>query len=222
MLVCFSVQLPEFGSRGAKRGTVLYLFLQPSTLPLIRRCSVRKSTHNKHNEAFTDVRRHLCTGDFSQSERVLFVPQLQRLIDLVLTCKRNAENEVIRKETGGGELPPGRKRRLEQETAERALKFLKASQESRKRCKVPGEVIVPSTGVRLDLLIRSGLTHLLPGEPKQTPASAGSQPSVFASVGLNLNDFELSGDTSEPMAKLHKLLTGESNVQNNPRTTVRG
>lgn len=162
------------------------------------------------------MRRHLsCTGDFSQSECVLFVPQLQRLIDLVLTCKRNAENEVIRKETGGGggEMPPGRKRRLEQETAERALKFLKASQESRKRCKIPGEMIerVPSMGVRLRLLIRSVLTHILPGELKQTPASAstGCQPSVFASVGLNLNDFELSGDTSELMAKLHKLLTGE-------------
>lgn len=67
------------------------------------------------------------------------VPQLQRLIDLVLTCKRNAENEVTRKETAGGEMPPGRKRRLEQETAERALKFLKASQESRKCCKIPGD-----------------------------------------------------------------------------------
>eukprot|EP00066_Takifugu_rubripes_P026953 XP_011616219.1 PREDICTED: protein FAM208A-like isoform X1 [Takifugu rubripes] len=109
-------------------------------------------------------------------------PKLQRLIDLVLTCKRNAENEVIRKETAGGEMPPGRKRRLEQETAERALKFLKASQESRKCCKIPGE-------------------------GKQAPASAGSQPSVFASVGLNLSDFEPSSDTSELMAKLHKLLT---------------
>lgn len=80
--------------------------------------------------------------ELGQSKCFWFVPQLQRLIDLVLTCKRNAENEVIRKETGGGgEMPPGRKRRLEQETAERALKFLKASQESKKRCKIPGEVI---------------------------------------------------------------------------------
>lgn len=83
-------------------------------------------------------------------------------------------------------------------------------------------------GVRLQLLIRSVLTHILPGDLKQTPTSAGSQPSVFASVGLNLNDFELSGDTSELMAKLHKLLTGESNVSNNPparggnRSTVQG
>lgn len=77
---------------------------------------------------------------WTQSRCFCFVPQLQRLIDLVLTCKRNAENEVIGKETGG-EMPPGRKRRLEQETAERALKFLKASQESRKYCKIPGEMI---------------------------------------------------------------------------------
>lgn len=74
---------------------------------------------------------------------MLFVSQLQSLIDLVLTCKRNAENEVKRKETlAGGEMLPWRKRRLEQETAERALKFLKASQESRKPCKIPGEMTV--------------------------------------------------------------------------------
>lgn len=70
-----------------------------------------------------------------------FVSQLQSLIDLVLTCKRNAENEVKRKEPFvGGVMLPWRKRRLEQETAERALKFLKASQESRLPCKSPGEM----------------------------------------------------------------------------------
>lgn len=50
------------------------------------------------------------------------------------------------------------------------------------------------------------------GEVKQTPASAGSLPPVFASVGLNLSDFEISSNTSELMAKLHKLLTGNSNA----------
>lgn len=71
----------------------------------------------------------------------MFVPQLQSLIDFVLTCKKNAENEVKRKETlVGGEMLPWRKRRLEQEAAERTLKFLKASQESRKGCKIPGEM----------------------------------------------------------------------------------
>lgn len=69
-----------------------------------------------------------------------FVAQLQQLMDLVLTCKRNAENEVKREEgRGGGLKAPGRKRRLEQETAERALKFLKASQEPGGRDKIPGE-----------------------------------------------------------------------------------
>lgn len=65
------------------------------------------------------------------------VVQMQQLIDLVLTCKRNAENEVNKEE--GGLKAPGRKRRLEQETAERTLKFLKASQEPGRRDKIPGE-----------------------------------------------------------------------------------
>lgn len=65
---------------------------------------------------------------------------MQQLIDLVLTCKRNAENEVKREEAAGGvTTAPGRKRRLEQETAERALKFLKASQEPGKHSRIPGE-----------------------------------------------------------------------------------
>lgn len=66
---------------------------------------------------------------------------MQQLIDLVLTCKRNAENEVNKEDgVGGGVVKaPGRKRRLEQETAERALKFLKASQEPERHSKIPGE-----------------------------------------------------------------------------------
>lgn len=76
----------------------------------------------------------------SELKSVFFVAQMQQLIDLVLTCKRNAENEVIREEGGGGVAKaPGRKRRLEQETAERALKFLKASQEPGRHIKIPGE-----------------------------------------------------------------------------------
>ncbi|XP_050930559.1 LOW QUALITY PROTEIN: protein TASOR [Lates calcarifer] len=65
--------------------------------------------------------------------------KMQQLIDLVLTCKRNAENEVKREEGGdAGLTAPGRKRRREQETAERALKFLKASQEHGSHDKIPG------------------------------------------------------------------------------------
>ena len=69
--------------------------------------------------------------------------QIQQLIDLVQTCKRNAENEINREEGGGGGggvgISSGRKRRLEQETAVRAIKFLKASQEPGRHSKVPGQ-----------------------------------------------------------------------------------
>lgn len=67
--------------------------------------------------------------------------QVQQLIDLVLTCKRNAENEVNREEAGRGAAAPplGRKRRLEQVKAERAIKYLRASQDCGKNSHVPGE-----------------------------------------------------------------------------------
>ncbi len=87
---------------------------------------------------------------------------MQQLIDLVLTCKRNAENEVIREEGGGEAKAPGRKRRLEQETAERALKFLKASQEPGRHIKIPGEetrCMVTLTASQL-LFPASNLLHL--------------------------------------------------------------
>lgn len=119
----------------------------------------------------------------------------------------------------GGEMLPWRKRRLEQETAERALKFLKASQESRKPCKIPGEMTqgISSVGVCLPPTCSCGWWSVLNwfplGEAKQTPALTGSLPSVFASVGLNLSNFEMNSNTSELMAKLHKLLTGNSNAR---------
>lgn len=85
----------------------------------------------------------MLTSVWNHLDCVSFVTQMQQLMDLVLTCKRNAENEVNREEaaaaTGGVMMAPGRKRRLEQETAERALKFLKASQEPGKHGKIPGE-----------------------------------------------------------------------------------
>uniref|UniRef100_A0A8C4IIZ5 TASOR pseudo-PARP domain-containing protein n=1 Tax=Dicentrarchus labrax TaxID=13489 RepID=A0A8C4IIZ5_DICLA len=108
--------------------------------------------------------------------------KMQQLIDLVLTCKRNAENEVNREEGGGGMVKaPGRKRRLEQEKAERALKFLKASQEPGRHSKIPVE-------------------------GNQVPASPGSFASVIGSVGLK--DVDLREDGSELAAKLISLLTG--------------
>ncbi|XP_035517685.1 protein TASOR [Morone saxatilis] len=108
--------------------------------------------------------------------------KMQQLIDLVLTCKRNAENEVNREEGGGGMVKaPGRKRRLEQEKAERAIKFLKASQEPGRHSKIPVE-------------------------GNQVPASPGSLASVIGSVGLK--DVDLREDGSELAAKLLSLLTG--------------
>ncbi|XP_031157236.2 protein TASOR isoform X2 [Sander lucioperca] len=114
--------------------------------------------------------------------------KMQQLIDLVLTCKRNAENEVRMEEGGGGGggggggvKVPGRKRKREQETAERALKFLKASQD-------PGR---PSK---------------IPVERSQVPGSPGSLASVIGSVGLK--DVDLREDGSELAARLLSLLTG--------------
>ncbi|XP_044066398.1 protein TASOR isoform X2 [Siniperca chuatsi] len=106
--------------------------------------------------------------------------KMQQLINLVLTCKRNAENEVKREE-GEGVKAPGRKRRLEQETAERTLKFLKASQEPGRHSKIPVE-------------------------GNQVPASPGSLASVIGSVGLK--DVDLREDGSELAARLLRLLTG--------------
>lgn len=64
--------------------------------------------------------------------------KVQQLLDLVMTCKRNAENE-LRWEKGEGGGTPEKKRKLEQETAERALKYFKASQEPEKLNRTPGE-----------------------------------------------------------------------------------
>ncbi|XP_027135126.1 uncharacterized protein tasora isoform X2 [Larimichthys crocea] len=99
------------------------------------------------------------------------------------TQKRNAENEVNKEDgVGGGVVKaPGRKRRLEQETAERALKFLKASQEPERHSKIPVE-------------------------GNQVPASPGSLASVIGSVGLK--DVDLREDGSELAARLISLLTG--------------
>ncbi|XP_062271989.1 uncharacterized protein tasora [Scomber scombrus] len=107
--------------------------------------------------------------------------KMQQLLDLILTCKRNAENEVKREEgRDGGLKVPGRKRKLEQETAERALKFLKASQEPR------GSEQIAVDG-------------------SQVLAPPGSLASVIGSVGLKDTDLR---DGSELATKLLNLLTG--------------
>ncbi|XP_069025657.1 protein TASOR isoform X2 [Embiotoca jacksoni] len=105
--------------------------------------------------------------------------KMQQLIDLVMTCKRNAENEVKR-EVADGLRPPGRKRKQEQEAAERALKFLKTSQE----------------------LGRHKIT--VDGSP--AASSPVSLSSMIGSVGLR--DVDLRDDGSELTVKLLGLLTG--------------
>ncbi|XP_026204201.1 protein TASOR-like isoform X2 [Anabas testudineus] len=109
--------------------------------------------------------------------------KMQQLIDLVLTCKRNAENEVRREEGDGWLKTPGRKRRLEQETAERTLKYLKASQEPGRHDKIPVE-------------------------GSQVSAPSDSLASLIGSVGLK--DIDLSEDGSDLAARLLSLLTGLS------------
>ncbi|KAG7226668.1 hypothetical protein INR49_001838, partial [Caranx melampygus] len=108
--------------------------------------------------------------------------KIQQLIDLVLISKRRAENEVKREDGGeGGLTAPGRKRKLEQATAERTLKYLRATQ-------------------------GSGSHNKVPVEGSRVAASPSSLTSVIDSVGLG--DVDLREDGSEVAAKLLKLLTG--------------
>uniref|UniRef100_A0A8C6TNS8 TASOR pseudo-PARP domain-containing protein n=1 Tax=Neogobius melanostomus TaxID=47308 RepID=A0A8C6TNS8_9GOBI len=99
--------------------------------------------------------------------------KMQQLIDLVLSCKRNAEMEVE------SELRSGAKRkRLEQETAQRAIKHLKAAQE---------------------------LQRLNEQQQDATDlASPSSLTSLIGSVGLK--DTDLQDDGSELASKLFSLL----------------
>ncbi|XP_028285259.1 protein TASOR isoform X2 [Parambassis ranga] len=107
--------------------------------------------------------------------------KMQQLIDLVVTCKRNAENEVRKEEEEEGLMGPGLKRKREQETAEKALKFLKVSQE-------------PASH------------HRIPAEESHGPSSPVSLASVISSVGLK--EVDLTEDRSELAARLLSLLTG--------------
>ncbi|XP_071351563.1 protein TASOR isoform X2 [Trachinotus anak] len=116
------------------------------------------------------------------TQRVKADMKVQQMIDLVLTSKRNAENEVRREQIGEGwQKTPGRKRRLEQETAERTLKYLRASQ-------------------------GSGSSDKIPVDGSQVPAPPGSLTSLIGSLGFR--DVDLREDGSELATKLHRLLTG--------------
>ncbi|CAG5977835.1 unnamed protein product [Menidia menidia] len=108
--------------------------------------------------------------------------KIQQLLDLILTSKRNAENDLGREE-GEGPKAPDRKRKMEQETAERALKYLRASQGHRR----------PAEGNKVP--------------PKHSPPSAPvSLASVMDSFGLK--DLDLKEDGSELTATLIRQLTG--------------
>ncbi|RVE72547.1 hypothetical protein OJAV_G00039820 [Oryzias javanicus] len=104
--------------------------------------------------------------------------RVQQLLDLVMTCKRNAENE-LRREKGEGGGAPEKKRKMEQETAERALKYFKASQEPGKLDRTPGN---------------------------KAPPAPLSLSSVMRSFGLQ--DVDLRGNGSEVTATLISQLTG--------------
>ncbi|XP_049588899.1 protein TASOR [Syngnathus scovelli] len=105
--------------------------------------------------------------------------KLQQLMDLVMTCKRNAENEVKREEVRGEPKSMAGKRRMEQRVAERALKYLKASQEPSEKSPVEG---------------------------RQTAALPGSLAFAIESVGLA--GVAVQEDGSELAGRLRKLLTG--------------
>ncbi|XP_061639519.1 protein TASOR isoform X1 [Phyllopteryx taeniolatus] len=107
--------------------------------------------------------------------------KMQQLMDLVMTCKRNAENEVRIEAARGGEArTPSRKRRMEQRAAERALKYLKASHE-------PAEWDKSA--------VEGGRSAALPG----------SLASAIQSVGLV--GVAVREDGSELAGRLRKLLT---------------
>ncbi|XP_077386782.1 protein TASOR-like [Festucalex cinctus] len=106
--------------------------------------------------------------------------KLQQLLDLVMTCKRNAENEVTREEARGGDSKT-RRQRMEQKAARRALEYLKASHEPSEWNKSAAE----------------GRHAAAPPDPLALAVhSAGL-------VGVAVHD-----DGSELAGRLHKLLKG--------------
>ncbi|XP_041835698.1 protein TASOR isoform X2 [Melanotaenia boesemani] len=119
--------------------------------------------------------------------------KMQQLLDLILTCKRNAENEV-RREEGAGLKAPERKRKMEQETAERALKYFKASQGHRKQSKIP----VDGSSV---------------------PSAPVSLASVMGFLGLK--DVDLREDGSELATRLTKQLTDLIHAANQSHTETK-
>ncbi|XP_057701414.1 protein TASOR-like isoform X2 [Corythoichthys intestinalis] len=108
--------------------------------------------------------------------------QIQQLMDLVMTCKRNAENEVKREEArSAGNKNPSRKRGMEQKAAERAIKYLKAS-------------------------YRVAEGDRLPAGDGRAATLPGSLAAAIQSVGLP--GVSVREDGSELAGRLRKMLTG--------------
>ncbi|KAF7656332.1 hypothetical protein LDENG_00042900 [Lucifuga dentata] len=108
--------------------------------------------------------------------------KVQELINFILNCKRNAEKEMNREEgVKGGHKAQGKKRRMEQEMAQRTLKYLKASQAPERHDRVP---------------VEGG----------QDLASPTSFTSLIGSVSLK--DGDLSEEGSALATRLLNLLTG--------------
>ncbi|XP_068171229.1 protein TASOR-like [Antennarius striatus] len=108
--------------------------------------------------------------------------KIQQLMDLVLNCKLNAENEVTKEERTI--RAPEKKRRREQDIAKKTLKFLKASRESGIHSKTP---VV---------------------EGNQVPSSISPLASVIGPLGLK--EVDLREDGSVQATELLSVLTGLS------------
>lgn len=106
--------------------------------------------------------------------------KMQQLLDQILTCKKNAESEG-RREEGGALKVPERKRKLDQKTAERTLKYFKAS-------------------------LDAGRPDRVPVEGSKIPSSHISFASIIASLGLK--DVDLREDGSEVTVRFFKQLKG--------------
>ncbi|XP_051933011.1 protein TASOR-like isoform X1 [Hippocampus zosterae] len=105
--------------------------------------------------------------------------KLLELTDLVMTCKRKAENEVKREEVREDTKTPASERRMEQRAAQLALKYLKSLYQ-------PSQLDKSAGG--------------------QAPALPGSLAFLIQSVGLM--GVDVQDDGSELAGKLRKLLTG--------------
>ncbi|XP_055014928.1 protein TASOR-like isoform X3 [Boleophthalmus pectinirostris] len=116
--------------------------------------------------------------------------KIQQLIDLVLSCKRNAEREVQ------SEMKSGTRKRkmVEQEMAQRTIKHLKASQELQ-------QLNAPHTQDSTEV----------------ASSSPGSLTSLIGSIGLKSTD--LNDEGSELTSKLLSLLTSLNQKATNQSTS---